>query len=563
MIGRPVHRLRPVVRWATIAATCLLASSPFGLGARAPRAWADGGPADADPCRRVALGDAAGVAAALADGYRKGSLDVRAARLYQDLRVEAGQAAALLDETKAAFPEPRSAAGQYLLARLAPRKELDAALQRLLPLVAPADVVLVILDQTLASVRVDNLPHALALLPKAKKLGAELEETALVEAQVLEAGGDRAAAERLLASWCATHPDSIDARRAWCDMLLALGRIGDAAAVIEQGLGRARAPIFLAGRAAVAIEMLEFEAAKKHLDEAKDAGRPAVRAEVNALRAAVRLAAKDADGAEAAARAAVEASPSSVPALRAMARVLEVQGKFAEALARLDVALEARPGSARVLTDRAIVFHALGQERDAKKALAEARKRDASYLESLVFQGIMAEDDGDWVGAEKAYRAVLKADPDRLEAHRMLGGVLFSMGKLEASGAEAQWIRDRFPKDAHAWFMTGRVEFKSDRFDEALAAFDKAIECEPKYALGHVGRGWVLEEQDRRDDARKAYEAAIAADPKLPLPHRYLGELLEEKGDNPDAAREYKAYLDLGGADPDEDLRHAVERLSK
>ena len=544
-----------------LAASCLVAWS-FGGASRAPCVRADG-PATADPFRRVALGDAAAVVASLADGYRKGALDVRTARLYQDLRIEAGQTGPLVDETKAAFPEPRSVVGQYLLGRLVPRKELDAALQRLVPLVAPADLGLLILDQTWAAVRGDNLPHALALLPKAKKLAADLEETALLEAQVLEAGGDRPVAERLLATWCATHPDAIDARRAWCNALVALRRVGDAAAVADQGLGRARAPAFLAGRAAVAIAMLDFEAAKKLLDEAKDAGRPAVRAEVNALRAAVRLAARDAPGAEALARTALEASPTSVPALRALARTLETQGKPAEALARLDVALDVRPGSASLLTDRAIVLHALGQDKDAKRALAEARKRDATYLDALVFQGILAEEDGDWVGAEKAYRAVLKADPDQLEAHRMLGGVLFSMGKLEPAAAEAQWIRDRFPKDPQAWFMTGRLELKADRFDEALAAFDKAVECEPKYALGHVGRGWVLEEQDKRDDAKKAYEAAIAADPTLPLPHRYLGELLEEKGDNPDAAKQYKAYLDLGGADPDEDLRHAVERLSK
>ena len=92
---------------------------------------------------------------------------------------------------------------------------------------------------------------------------------------------------------------------------------------------------------------------------------------------------------------------------------------------------------------------------------------------------------------------------------------------------------------------------------------EQRVEGPGELALGHVGRGWVLEEQAKPEDARKAYEAAIAADPTMPLPHRYLGELLEEKGDNPDAARHYKAYLDLGGADPDEDVRHAVDRLSK
>ncbi len=555
--------IRPgfVVGCAALASACL-AVLPAGLVPVTSSARADG-PVAADPLQRVALGDAAGVLALLADGYRKGTLDVRSARLYQDLRVEAGQTGALVDETKAAFPEPRSVVGQYLLGRISPRKEVDLALQRLVPLVAPADLGLLLLDQAWAAVRGDNLPHALALLPKTKKLTPDLEETVLLEAQVLETGGDRSVAERLLAAYCAAHPDAIDARRAWVDELVALRRLGDAAAVAEQGLRRARAPTFLAGRAAVAIEMLDFEAARKFLDEAKDAGRPSVRAEVNALRAAARLAARDAPGAEAAARAGLEASPTSVVALRALARALEIQGKFPEALARLDAALDVRPGNARVLTDRAVVFHALGQDREAKRALAEARKRDPSYLESLIYQGILAEEDSDWVGAEKAYRAVLKADPDRLEAHRMLGGVLFSMGKLEPAGAEAEWIRDRFPKDAHAWFLTGRVHLKGDRIDEALAAFDKAVEYEPKYAFGHIGRGWVLEEQDKREDAKKAYEAAIAADPTLPLPHRYLAELLEDKGDNPDAAKEFKAYLDLGGADPDEDVRHAVDRLSK
>jgi tetratricopeptide (TPR) repeat protein len=82
-----------------------------------------------------------------------------------------------------------------------------------------------------------------------------------------------------------------------------------------------------------------------------------------------------------------------------------------------------------------------------------------------------------------------------------------------------------------------------------------------------MGRGWVLEEQDKRPEALKAYEQAVQADPKLALPHRYLAELLDtgedKEKDKKSALAHFKAYLDLGGEDPDEDVKHAVERLSK
>lgn len=522
--------------------------------------WADGPPI-ADPFQRCAAGDAPGTLAALVDAYRGGKIDVRAARLYQDLRLEAGERAALVEETRAAFPEPRSIFGQYLLARIVPRKELDAAIQRLLPSLAEPGYGL--LDQAWAAIGSDNVPHATALLPRVKKLVGDFEETVLFEARLLDTTGDRVGAERVLAAWCASHADAVDARKAWIEELLSLRRVGDAAAAAEQGLGRVRAPAFLAARASVALAALDTKAAKALLDEAKDGGRPAVRAEVKALRAATALAARDVKVAQAEAEAGVAISPVSVPALRALARALEVAGKHAEALERLDAALDLRPGFAPLLADRGLVLHALGQDREAKRALAEARKKDPGHLDALLYQGVLAEDDGDWVGAEKAYRALLKIDSEHVEAHRMLGGVLFSMGKVEPAGAEAAWIEERFPLDANAWFLTGRVELKSDRFDEALAAFDKSVACDSKYALGHMGRGWVLEEQARPDDAKKAYGAAIAADPELAIPHRYLAELLEELGDQPEAAKHYKAYLDLGGADPDEDVKHAVERLSK
>jgi tetratricopeptide (TPR) repeat protein len=540
----------PALRAARALAACAL------LGALPSPAAAG-----EEPLTLLSRGDAQAAVTALADAFKRGACDVWQARLYQDLRREAGQRDAVLEETRVAWPEPRGPLAQYLLARLEPAKDVDAALQRVIP--SLADPLPAVLDQAHAAVAGDHLPRAATLVARLRKSNLDREEVALVEARMLEAGGQRAAAERGLATFVASHVDGVDARRAWVAMLLDLRRHADAATVAGEALARSRTPPLLVTRALVAREVGDLDTAKKCLDEAGDRGRPSLRAEAGALRAALLLEAGQVAAAEAAADAALAISPSSPEALRAKARCLEIAGKPREALERLAAALAARPGWGRAILDQAVSLHALREDKEARRAVAEARKRDPDLVAATHYLGVLEEEDGDWVGAEKAYRAALKQDPDRVETHRMLAGVLLSTGRLDLADAEALWILDRRPKDPEAWTTRGRVALRQDRLEDALETFGKAVESDPTYALGHVGRGMTLEEQDKDDEAVKAYEAAIAADAKLPLPHRYLGNLLDEKQDRPGALTHFRKYLELGGEDPDEEIRHAVERLSK
>ena len=555
-IWRPSSGRRNPSVCAGIRAALLLFAAL--LAGPAPRAGAADVP---DACQLLRSGDAAGALAALADPYHKGTLDVWSARLYQDLRMEAGDRAALLTETQAAFPEPRIPLGQFLMARLADRKEIDAALQRAL-LVAP-ETLPVLLDQGFTALASDHLPYAVGLLVKVRKLGAGREEAALLEAAVLDASGDRTEAEHALAAYAAQHPDAVEVRSAWARLLLDANRGGEGAQVLDEALMRGRVPGLLVARAAVAVGLDDFEKAKKLLDEAKEAGRPALRAEALALRSAILLAARDDAAAAEAAAAALKIAPASVPALRAQARSLEVAGKSSEALARIEAAIDLAPTRACLRVDKGAILLRSHRPKEARKALGEARKRDPQNLDASLLLGVLAEGEGDWIAAEKAYRAILKTNPDHVGAHRVLAGVLLGLAKLEQADAEAGWIIDRYPKDAAAWFVRGRVALRQDKYDDALSAFQKATDAEPTYALGHTGRGWTYEAQDKKEDAKKAYEAAIKADPALPLPRRYLGALLEDMDDAPGALASYKAYLELGGDDPDQDIKHSVERLVK
>lgn len=514
-----------------------------------------------DPAAKAAVGDAAAVVTSLAEGYRKGTVDVWAARLYQDLRTEAGERTALRAETEAAFPMPRAGLGAYLVARLAERKEVEAVLNRCLGGAPEPGAVL--LDLGWNALLTERLPVALALVPKVRRALPDHEEATLFDATVQRAQGNVEGAVRTLASYVASHPDAFEARRAWAHALAAAGRRPDALGVLDEGLKRLRAAPLLVARASIFLDMRDLAAAQASLDDVKQTGRPALRAEAASLRGALRLAHRDLPGALAAVEEGLKACPGSVVALRTKARALELSGRPAEALAALDAAIALRPGWAALHADRGAVYLRNRQVKEARKALVEAKRRDADDPAVALLLGALAEEDADWSVAEKLYRGILRTDPDHHDARRMLAGVVLLLGRLDQADEEAQAVLARDPKDAVAWFVRGRVAYRQDRWDEALAYFDKSIAADPTYPLPHCGKGWVYEQQDKLDDAKKAYEAAVAADPKMPLPHRDLAELLEELSDFGVAVRHYRLYLELGGADPDEDVKHAVERLSK
>ena len=52
------------------------------------------------------------------------------------------------------------------------------------------------------------------------------------------------------------------------------------------------------------------------------------------------------------------------------------------------------------------------------------------------------------------------------------------------------------------------------RFEEALAACDRAIEIDPRHAVAHTNRGNALRDLGRFEEALAAYDRAIEIDPR-------------------------------------------------
>ena len=69
------------------------------------------------------------------------------------------------------------------------------------------------------------------------------------------------------------------------------------------------------------------------------------------------------------------------------------------------------------------------------------------------------------------------------------------------------------PKLASAWNNKGNVSLSQGKYDEAIQAYDKAIKLDPKLAPAWNNKGNALYKQGKYDEAIQAYDKAIEMDP--------------------------------------------------
>jgi cytochrome c-type biogenesis protein CcmH len=107
----------------------------------------------------------------------------------------------------------------------------------------------------------------------------------------------------------------------------------------------------------------------------------------------------------------------------------------------------------------------------------------------------------------------------------------------------------RTPRDGRAWVLLARIEFENDRFPEAAAAFERALDasrkvvldagiwCEYADALG-MAQGGSLEGRPR-----ELIERALALNSAHPRALEMAGSAAYARGDFASAARHWKQLL--------------------
>ncbi len=218
--------------------------------------------------------------------------------------------------------------------------------------------------------------------------------------------------------------------------------------------------------------------------------------------------------------------------LMALVRAAEGRHGDAEVLYRRSLAL--RPNQAEVHANLGNSLSELRRSDDAIAAYREAIRLNRDFVQAHLNLGHALYASGDRDGAERSYRNVLRLNPGSLAALQGLGGVLNDAGRAD----EAETVHRRAlaatpgnTRQRAALEHNLGVSLKlQNRFDDALAQFDKAQAIEPALPLVESSRASVLQQVGRSDEAVASYRRALARNPLDLAAHRDLNRLLYRLG---------------------------------
>ncbi len=103
------------------------------------------------------------------------------------------------------------------------------------------------------------------------------------------------------------------------------------------------------------------------------------------------------------------------------------------------------------------------------------------------------------------------------------------------------------PQYAKAWFYKGFALGEFERHEEALRAYEKAIEMNRQYAKAWYAKGVALAKVGKHEETKEAYEKAIEIDPKNALAYTNLGELFFKFGNLKEASEKIEKALNING----------------
>jgi tetratricopeptide (TPR) repeat protein len=164
--------------------------------------------------------------------------------------------------------------------------------------------------------------------------------------------------------------------------------------------------------------------------------------------------------------------------------------------------------------------------------------RNGGSAEARMLTGVARLEAMDFKGAIQDLEAAIALDPDLPGVHGHHGRALLRLGDTAAAAAAFEEELRRSPNDFESHLSLGVLAKSSQRYDEALAHFQRAAQARPqdvnvRYYLGslQVSMGWLAE-------AQQLLEEVTREAPQLLQAHVLLATVYYRLGRKQDGERE-------------------------
>jgi tetratricopeptide (TPR) repeat protein len=284
------------------------------------------------------------------------------------------------------------------------------------------------------------------------------------------------------------------------------------------------------------------------LDEAEQICRQAVQRnskDVNmvALLGAVLVKTRQPVEAERYLRRAISLVPSFAKPYEDLGRLLVERKRPKDAVPVLEKAvyLDPKMEAAHFALGQALAMLGKGREADEsfEKAFALNPKRKALAVAARHHKEGRLEE------AERAYRAILRKDPDDVNALRLLGLIAFSAGRFDDAEELLRRSLSLAPDFLNAVIDLGRVLQEAGRLEQAIEAFRRATELAPNSAQAHFLLAAALAPAALTYESVEAYQRTIEIRPKHAPAWLGLGHVLKTVGRQAEAIEAYRRCIDI------------------
>jgi Flp pilus assembly protein TadD len=248
------------------------------------------------------------------------------------------------------------------------------------------------------------------------------------------------------------------------------------------------------------------------------------------------------DAAEAAYGNAIRLAPQDAVSLHLLGYVYQQTGRFDDALARYSAARRAQPNDPVVRARLAAVYLEVNRLSDARGLFQDLVDVFPAVAQSGL--GEIALREGRFSDAVQRLEAALQRAPHATSLHYSLAMAYRGLGRLEQARAHlarrgngavrpADPVVDSLPtllRGERAHIILGRREYEAGKFEEARAAFRKAVDAAPASAEARVGLGMALAQLGNAAGASEQLEAALRLDPDNTTAHTTLGVMFSSLG---------------------------------
>jgi tetratricopeptide (TPR) repeat protein len=153
--------------------------------------------------------------------------------------------------------------------------------------------------------------------------------------------------------------------------------------------------------------------------------------------------------------------------------------------------------------------------------------------------------------AERLAKQVLEKDPNHIEAHILLGSVLFAQNKKQEALAELNRAVELNPQRVESYLSLARFYVQTNDIAGAEAVYQRAISISSGSAMAHYEYGKFLVGAQRLNEAEAEFQRAVQAEPQNREAQFILASfyLVNKQSDKAEAA--YKSLAELDKEKPE------------